>query len=82
LTVLYTTGEYLLKAETLNDLVVQSDERQLLWQSLRERASQEQTYQADLPEAEIPPEVLMVLLGIKEVQSTYDAKEIQNENSD
>jgi hypothetical protein len=82
LTFLYTTGEYLLKAETLNDLVVQSDERQLLWQSLRERASQEQTYQADLPEAEIPPEVLMVLLGIKEVQSTYDAKEIQNENSD
>jgi hypothetical protein len=82
LTFLYTTGEYLLKAETLNDLAVQSDERQLLWQSLRKRASQEQTYQADLPAAEIPPEVLMALLGIKEVQSTYDAKEIQNENSD
>ena len=32
LTFLYTTGEYLLKAKTLNDLVVQNDERQLLWQ--------------------------------------------------
>ena len=73
LTFLYTTGEYLLKAQTLNDLVVQSDERQLLWQSLRERATQEQTYQGDLPEAEIPPEVLVALLGIKEIQSSYDA---------
>ena len=71
LTFLYTTGEYLLKAQTLNDLVVQSDERQLLWQSLRERAAQEQTYQADLPEADIPPEVLVALLGIKEVSEGY-----------
>jgi hypothetical protein len=82
LTFLYTTGEYLLKARTLNDLVVQSDERQLLWQSLRERAMQGQTYQADLPEVDIPPGVLMALLGIKEVQSPYDAKELQYENFD
>ena len=39
LTFLYTTGEYLLNATTLNDLVVDGDERQLLWQSLRERAA-------------------------------------------
>jgi hypothetical protein len=82
LTFLYTTEEYLMKAQTLNDLVVQSDERQLLWQSLRERAANEQAYQADLPEAEIPPEVLIALLAIKEVQLPYDAKEIQNENFD
>lgn len=69
LTFLYTTGEYLLKAQTLNDLVVQSDERQLLWQSLRERADNEQLYKTDLPEADIPPEVLVALLGIKDVQS-------------
>ncbi|MEW6093826.1 MAG: hypothetical protein AB1531_07680 [Chloroflexota bacterium] len=72
LTFLYTTGEYLLKAQTLNDLVVQSDERQLLWQSLRERAENEQLYKTDLPEANIPPEVLMALLGIKENQEAYD----------
>jgi hypothetical protein len=82
LTFLYTTGEYLLKAQTLNELVVQSDERQLLWQSLRERAENEQEYKADLPEPDIPPELLMTLLGIKEVQSSYDAKELQNENFD
>ena len=82
LTFLYTTGEYLLKAQTLNDLVVQSDERQILWQSLRERAANEQMYKADLPEANIPPEVLMALLGIKEVQSFYDAKEQQNGDFD
>jgi len=75
LTFLYTTGEYLLKASTLNDLVVQSDERQLLWQSLRERAENEQLYKTDLPEVDVPPEVLMALLGIKEVQSPYNAEE-------
>lgn len=79
LTFLYTTGEYLLKAQTLNDLVVQSDERQLLWQSLRERAENEQLYKTDLPEADIPPEVLIALLGIKEVQAPYDAQEQEND---
>ena len=75
LTFLYTTGEYLLKAQTLNDLVVQSDERQVLWQSLRERAAAQQLYKTDLPEADIPPEVLVALLGIKEVQAPYVPKE-------
>lgn len=72
LTFLYTTGEYLLKARTLNDLVVQSDERQLLWQSLRERAENEQLYKTDLPEVDLPPEVLTILLGIKERREPYD----------
>jgi hypothetical protein len=65
-TFLYTTGEYLLNAKTLNDLVVDGDERQVLWRSLRERAENEQLYKTDLPNVDIPPEVLMVLLGIKE----------------
>jgi hypothetical protein len=75
LTFLYTTGEYLLKAKSLNDLVVDGDERQLLWRSLRERAENEQLYKTDRPEADIPPEVLIALLGIKEIQEPYDAKE-------
>ena len=73
LTFLYTTGEYLLKAKTFNDLVVDGDERQLLWHSLRERAENEQLYKTDLPEADIPPEVLIALLGIKEVEEPYGA---------
>ncbi len=79
LTFLYTTGEYLLKAQTLNDLVVQSDERQLLWQSLRERAENEQLYKIDLPEADIPPEVLIALLGIKELQEPYEVSDESEE---
>jgi hypothetical protein len=72
ITFLYTTGEYLLKAKSLNDLVVDGDERQILWHSLRERAESEQLYKTDLPEADVPPEVLMALLGIKEVQEPYE----------
>jgi hypothetical protein len=82
ITFFYTTGEYLLHAKTVNDLVVQSDERQLLWQSLRERAENEQLYKVDLPEADIPPEVLMALLGIKEIQAPYGAKEQSDDDSD
>jgi hypothetical protein len=74
LTFLYSTGEYLLNAKTLNDLVVSGNERQILWRSLCERAENEQLYTVDLPEAELPPEVLMALLGIKELQSDYDAE--------
>ncbi|MCF6278456.1 MAG: hypothetical protein L3J16_06895 [Anaerolineales bacterium] len=68
LTFLYTTGEYLLQAKTLNDLVVQNDERKLLWKSLRERAENEQRYKADLPSDEIDPALLIALLGIKELR--------------
>ena len=74
ITFLYTTGEYLLKAKTLNDLVVDSDERQVLWRSLRERAENEQLYKTDLPEVDIPPAVLMALLGIKEPDAPYEPK--------
>lgn len=74
ITFFYTTGEYLLRAKTLNELVVNGDERQLLWHSLRERAENEQLYKTDLPEADIPPEVLLALLGIKETFSGYDSQ--------
>jgi hypothetical protein len=82
LTFLYTTGEYLLKARTLNDLVVQSDERQVLWRSLRERAEISQQYKTDIPETDLPPDVLIALLGINELQTPYIMKEQENENFD
>ena len=71
LTFLYTTGEYLLNAKMLNDLVVHTEERDILWKSLRERAENEQLYTADLPALDIPPDVLIALLGIKELQEDY-----------
>jgi hypothetical protein len=73
ITFLYTTGEYLLGAKTINDLVVQSDERQLLWQALRDRACQNYSSQ-NLPGVDLPEEVLAILLGIKDGDNTngYD----------
>jgi len=75
LTFLYTTGEYLLKASRLNDLVVQSEERQSLWQSLRERAENALLYHTDLPEADLPPEILIALLGIQETSASYPTED-------
>lgn len=69
ITFFYTTGQYLLAAETVNDLVVHSDERKLLWQSLRERAEHEQDYK--VPDVDISPDVLSALLGIKEFGERY-----------
>jgi hypothetical protein len=70
ITFLYTTGEYLLQAETVNDLVVKTEERLLLWQALRERAHQSQAYgrsQAgtpdELPDMDIDPALLALILG-------------------
>jgi len=70
ITFLYTTGEYLLKAQTINELVVHSDERQLLWQALRERAVQGYESQ-EVPGVDLPDEVLAALLGIKESVEKY-----------
>jgi len=68
LTFLYTTGEYLNRAHTLNDLVVESEERDVLWRSLRERAlhagdrNERSEYQTqDLPETVVDPALLAFL---------------------
>ena len=72
ITFLYTTGEYLMKASTVNDLIVQSDERQLLWQALRERATRSQVYQAaEMPDLDLDPILLATLLGIKEAEEIF-----------
>ncbi len=71
LTFLYTTGEYLQSARSLNDLVVSSDDREVLWRSLRERALNSQLYKTSLPEADLPPDVLIALLGIQETRGEY-----------
>lgn len=72
LTFLYSTGEYLLNAKALNDLVVDGEQREILWKNLRERAESSQAYKVDMPDADIPPEILMALLGIKDAQEDYN----------
>jgi hypothetical protein len=69
LTFLYTTGAYVSQAKTVNDLVVRSEERIMLWRSLRERALQSGQYKpADLPELPLDSELLR-LLGMMNKQS-------------
>ncbi len=63
LTFLYTTGELLAQAQAVKDLVVRSEERDILWRSLRERALQSGQYHtADLPEQALDP-ILLAMLG-------------------
>ena len=66
LTFLYTTGERLLAATELNDLIVQSAERELLWQALRERGLKAERAYQPAPGGEIDLALLCALgqLGI------------------
>jgi hypothetical protein len=72
ITFFYTTGEYLLNARTVRDLIIASEERQLLWQALRERARQAEQYQTSgEPDVALDPAILAALLGIQEAESIY-----------
>lgn len=63
LTFLYTTGELFRSARKLRDLVVRSEERQILWGALRERLLQDGQYKArELPEVDLDP-LLLAMLG-------------------
>jgi hypothetical protein len=69
LTFLYTTGEYLLQATSLNELVVRSEERSTLWRSLHERSREDQAYKTQAPGQEIPPDMLAELLRMMDLPS-------------
>lgn len=65
ITFLYTTGELLRLALTVNDLVVRAEERAILWRSLRERALSSGLYNSEeLPEEsfDLDP-VLLAMMG-------------------
>jgi hypothetical protein len=68
----------------LKDLVVQSDERQLLWQALRERTHQNEQYgqnKTELPGLDLDPGLLSLLLGIKELEANYPAQNDEPEQA-
>ena len=64
ITFFYTLGHLFNQAKTINDLVVRSDERETLWQGLRERA-QNSLYKTDkeTDQFEIDP-ILVQALGL------------------
>jgi len=62
ITFLYTTGELFNRAETIDDLVLNNDDRVSVWRSLRERALSAGRYRVDeLPEIPINTDVLRFL---------------------
>ena len=69
ITFLYTTGEYLFNAHTISDLVVHSEERQVLWKALRDRLAHKEEYRTTQSENEtLDDEVIALLLGIDGIQ--------------
>jgi len=66
-TFLYTTGEYFRGAKILTDLTVAPSERRRLWTALRERGTNNSSYQTELGDLDaIPNDILSALLGIPE----------------
>jgi hypothetical protein len=59
---IYTTGERLLSAKSIQYLGVHDEERQILWRSLKERAEIDNQYGVkDLPEIAVDPQILAML---------------------
>lgn len=70
-TFLYTTGALFNRAENLHDLVVRSDERELLWKNLRERVQQGGIYSQQAFD-EIDPSVLAMMGALFSSSSDED----------
>ena len=77
ITFLYTTGERFYQANTIHDLVVRTEERAVLWRSLRERALQGSIYHAeDLPEFPLDPAILALLGDFKSITDANEPYEM------
>ena len=73
ITFLYTTGSRFVNAKTINDLVVRSDERKILWRTLRERAAEfESKSYRDLQEIDLDENILIMLGELHRIQEKTD----------
>jgi len=82
ITFFYTTGERLLAATEINDLIVDSDERQLLWTALKERGMHAERQYESAPGGMIDFAILcelgklaVMLGGQKEMRELKEMKE-------
>jgi hypothetical protein len=65
LTFLYTTGQLMNQALTVNDLVVHDEERSILWKALRERTRNSSYVHSDkLDNYEVDPALIQLILGL------------------
>jgi hypothetical protein len=80
-TFLYTTGGYLAQANTVNDLVVRSEEREILWHSLRERGLQNGQYRAQDDGVDALDPALLAFLGGWESLADSKQEGVQRDSS-
>jgi hypothetical protein len=69
LTFLFTTGELLNTAESLNDLVLEDSEREVLWKCLRERAQSSDWYRANNERGKASMQELLRWLSLLNTES-------------
>ena len=80
-TFFYTTGEYLMRARSLHELILASEERPLLWKALRERTLPAQAEkEGSGHQSEINPLILAELLGIHDFISIKPGNDPENWN--
>jgi len=72
-TFLYTIGELFNKATMINDLVVQSEERQVLWQNLRERLNSKDNFEKS-EELQIIDDPLIMQAFLQWIDPSYNKK--------
>ncbi len=73
ITFLYSTGGLFSQAQTINDLIVRSEERTILWRSLRERALQDNIYNFDrIPEFPVDDVILDMLGDFTHIEENSD----------
>jgi len=73
MTFLYTSGELFSRAGIINDLVVRTEERKILWHSLREKAAGSGEYhQGELDGFSLDEDTLMVLIGLSQLGEEAD----------
>ncbi len=72
ITFFYTLGSLVNQAETINDLVVKSDEREILWKSLRERNSSSYTEKPKLHNGMADEELNILILQVIALNNGID----------
>ncbi len=76
ITFLYTTGEMFNQAAIINDLVVRTEEREILWKNLRERSQNPSLYKTEQPDdAVISAEMLNLILGLNDGIPNHDLED-------
>jgi len=73
ITFLYTTGELFAKANFINDLVVKTEGRKILWHSLREKAAKQDEYlQQEISDFDLDIEALTMLNDLDQLNEQAD----------